>query len=96
MTDISNLLPGDKIKIVDKWYSGCWPNPDGKMDCYLGSILTVNSVQANSNGDLYANVREDGGKWKWFGPAIQEVVGDADSERIASEKDLCELLGFRR
>ena len=35
---------GDKVRIVSKWGKGCYQNRSGKMDKWLGKIMTVRYV----------------------------------------------------
>lgn len=35
---------GDRVKIVDEWVEGCFQNPNGKMDQYLGKTATINRI----------------------------------------------------
>lgn len=31
---------GDKVRIVDKWKDGCYQNLKGKMDKWLGKVMS--------------------------------------------------------
>lgn len=55
---------GDKVRIVSKWGKGCYQNSKGKMDKWLGKVMTVKSV----DGMLYRMVEdaEDNEKYGWF------------------------------
>ena len=35
---------GDKVRIVSKWGEGCCQNRSGKMDKWLGKVMTVRYV----------------------------------------------------
>ena len=61
---------GDKVKIVDEWCEGCVQNPFGKMDKYLGTIMTIKEV--NPTGSY--NMEDDNGRWYWYLNAIEGKV----------------------
>lgn len=42
--DIQSLQEGDKLTIVDGWNRESNNSPDGSMDKYLGTTLTVKSI----------------------------------------------------
>ena len=54
---------GDKVRIVSEWGKGCRQNPDGKMDKWLGKVMTVRDVGIT----LYRMVEdaEDNEKCGW-------------------------------
>lgn len=55
---------GDKVRIVSKWSKGCCQNSRGKMDKWLGKVMTVRYV-----GDLAYRMVEDStenGGYGWF------------------------------
>lgn len=74
MVDILELNPGDRVQIVSEWGGGCYPNPDGGMDHWLGQIMTVKTI-VNEFPDPYVHMWEDFEEWRpngwnWYGPAI--------------------------
>ena len=46
MVNINELYPGCKVRIVDRWVSGCHQAPDGSMDRWLGAVMTVQEIAA--------------------------------------------------
>lgn len=60
---------GDKVRIVSKWVHGCNENPEGRMDKWLGKVMTIRAVDC----DCYL-MEEDKHErlygWHWFEPAI--------------------------
>ena len=51
---------GDRVRVKDHWVSGK-QNLEGEMDCWLGCILTIETVCASSY-----HVKEDRHAWYWF------------------------------
>lgn len=56
---------GDKVRIVSEWGKGCYQNPKGKMDKWLGKVMTVRDVDIT----LYRMVEDiednEWGGWVW-------------------------------
>ena len=56
---------GDKVRIVSKWGEGCCQNPTGRMDKWLGKVMTVRDVGIT----LYRMVEDiednESGGWVW-------------------------------
>ena len=81
MVDLKDLHPGMKIQIVDHWGPGCHQNPDGRMDHWLGQIVTVLRVY-----DSFVEIVEDQYErlngWNWAPAAIDRIVA---VEEIESE-----------
>lgn len=78
MVDIFTLKNGDRVRIVDHWVPGCRQNRDGYMDQYLGTEMTVDEVEP-INGIWYGvRMKEDYGRWYWYGPAIDYVVVESE------------------
>lgn len=64
---------GDKVRIVSKWGKGCRQNSLGKMDKWLGKVMTIRSVDCV---DLSYKMDEDkdehgGCGWYWFENSIE-------------------------
>lgn len=57
---------GDKVKIIDKWVPGCRQASSGKMDKWLGKIVTVKKV--DSDGDYHI---EEDDYWYWNNLCIE-------------------------
>lgn len=51
---------GDKVRIVSKWGEGCHQNPKGKMDKWLGKVMTISYV-----GEIIYRMVEDAREWVW-------------------------------
>lgn len=67
---------GDRVRIVSEWGEGCYQNLSGKMDKWLGKIMTVRSIEYNIS--CY-RMREDKGEhsnsgWYWFEDSIECIV----------------------
>lgn len=56
---------GDKVRIVSAWGPDCCQNVEGKMDQWLGQVMTIRAVDE----ECYTMV-EDEGEWAWFEPAV--------------------------
>ena len=76
MIESVNILhPGDRVRIVSEWNGNCQQNSEGRMDHWLGSIMTVRSVSGG-----FAHMEEDvndRGKhigWAWNKFCIDEVL----------------------
>jgi len=74
MVDISILRPGDRVRIVDHWNSRCCQNTDGRMDHWLGTVMTVWKcfwARVDMEEDRSEN---DGLGWVWNAYCIEEIV----------------------
>ena len=78
MVYIKTLVPGDCVKIVDRWVDGCHANPDGEMDHWLGKIMTVREVW-NDYVKMEEDIEEWNGGWSWFSPALDCIVENDDT-----------------
>ena len=63
---MSKYKIGDKVRIVSEWGDGCYQNPDGYMDKWLGKIMTIRDVTKNC-GKLAYNMKEDREENRGFG-----------------------------
>ena len=86
-SDFDSLKPGDKVKIVDAWlpkeerfhaWGPCNENEEGKMDHWLGKVMTVREVSNFSNDvrmaeDIHEGVYTDG--WYWNRYCIDKILG---------------------
>ena len=82
---------GDKVRIVSKWGKGCRQNYLGKMDKWLGKVMTIRSVDYP---DLCYGMEEDkdehdGEGWYWFKKSIS---GFACENKIVITTDGAETL----
>lgn len=92
MVDVNTLRPGMKVKIVDYWVPGCLQNNQGKMDKYLGAVVTILRVK---NG--FAFIEEDEGErlygtnshWYWNSNCFDYIVDDTqDDFEPSSENEI--------
>lgn len=60
---------GDKVRIVDKWVAGCSENIEGKMDKWLGKVMTVRAIE-NGCYRMEEDSNEYCGGWYWREPCI--------------------------
>lgn len=57
---------GDRVRVVssrkgqDRW------NLSGRMDKYMGTIMTIDGTRRTSDGYTTYRMREDNGKWQWY------------------------------
>lgn len=94
MVEPKSLCTGDRVVIVDRWVPGCRQNNEGYMDKWLGKVVTVSSKSLSPIGGGYIRIEEDGGKWKWYGPAIADVDYGIDGKVDTSEiSAFCHLFG---
>ena len=78
---------GDKVRIVSKWGEGCCQNRSGKMDKWLGKVMTVRDVGIT----LYRMVEDiednESGGWAWTENCIaglaceNKIVITSDGEK---------------
>ena len=64
-----SLKPGDKIKIVSKKNNYRGWNNQGKMDCWLGKIVTV-----KVKGFFFLKIEEDSQEWIWDSEMIEYKI----------------------
>lgn len=67
---------GDKVRIVSKWGKCCHENADGKMDKWLGKVMTVMCVDCNRK--CYKMIEDeseqDGYGWYWYENSIEGLA----------------------
>lgn len=81
---------GDKVKIVDKWIDGCRQNNFGEMDYWLGKTMTIDFIDYGFVQGNHYHMKEDGGKWAWFEPAITGLAHKITlNEFLESPVQLC-------
>lgn len=78
---------GDKVRIVSKWGEGCYQSPTGRMDKWLGKVMTVRDVGIT----LYRMVEDvednESGGWVWTENCIaglaceNKIVITSDGEK---------------
>lgn len=78
---------GDKVKIVDEWVSGA-QNMLGKMDKWLGKVMTIRRVDSMCNYKMEEDADENGSGWFWFIDDIEgKVVEDTEPESNPTESE---------
>ena len=78
---------GDKVRIVSEWGEGCCQSPTGRMDKWLGKVMTVRDVGIT----LYRMVEDiednESGGWAWTENCIaglaceNKIVITSDGEK---------------
>lgn len=64
--EFKKLKVGDKVKIVDEKTGKAW-SPSGKMDRWLGKIMTIRDIAGSGIVRMREDVGEyDGGGWYWY------------------------------
>lgn len=71
---------GDKVRIIDKWVDGCNQNREGRMDKWLGKVMTIRSIYDNRAYQMEEDRTEFlGDGWLWNDKCI---AGLADNYKI--------------
>lgn len=81
---------GDRVRIVSEWGKGCYEGPDGKMDKWLGKVMTVRCV-----GNFLYRMVEDAkdnerGGWVWTENCIAGLACELLNEEKKQMKK-CEM-----
>ena len=97
MVDASLLYPGVKVRIIDSWDKlpshDRWQAPSGKMDHWLGQIVTIKKVTKHGNGwfKIEEDIDENAcGGWVWKANGFSEIV----DERPEPEESGMDLMTF--
>lgn len=81
---------GDKVRIVSKWGEGCCQNRQGKMDKWLGKVMTIRTTYGYCTYGMKEDVGENGGlSWLWNENMIE---GLASEKKIVITFDGVEIL----
>ena len=78
---------GDKVRIVSKWGKGCCQNSSGKMDKWLGNIMTVRYVGKGWYQMVEDRKEDIGSGWFWTENCIEglacknKIVITSDGEK---------------
>lgn len=94
MVPLDLLSPGMRVKIVDRWGAGCYQNDEGKMDKYLGQVVTVLKLESS-----YALIEEDAedcpshlsGHWYWSPSCFDYIVDEEEDFEPASSGEILSL-----
>ena len=92
----SGVLPGWKARIVKEWCDGCLENSEGKMDKWLGTVMTVTEVYHDHlfmKEDIGCRVFDKTKGWCWYAAAIEEVFPPYE-DKIAETATDDELAGL--
>lgn len=78
---MSKYKVGDRVRIVDEWGGYRGQNVYGKMDKWLGKVMTIREVKSGYFGCAYC-MEEDRGEvcgegWTWYEFLIAEKVGES-------------------
>lgn len=79
-----NYKVGDKVRIVDHWNDGCYQNLEGKMDKWLGKVMTIREVIDGTGLYRMKEDQNDQGRsvgWCWSNECIASLAEDFE-ERI--------------
>ena len=82
-----NYKNGDRVRIVSEKTESDW-NPDGEMDCWLDSIMTVR----NTNYDLYYRMEEDNGEWLWGDEMIAGLADEPPKPEVKTIEEVVDEL----
>ncbi len=96
MVDMKDLWVGDRVKIVDEWNDLTCQNLAGKMDKWLGTVMTVKEISHYSCAmEEDQNENENSGfhGWSWNKHCIDYVVSEGDGEfDVATDEELLAFL----
>lgn len=67
---------GDKVRIVDKWGDGCRQNYFGKMDKWLGKVMTIRVIESDGCYRMKEDQGENGHGWWWNDACIAGYAND--------------------
>lgn len=65
---------GDKVRIVSEWGRGCFPNLDGKMDKWLGKVMTVRYAGSSIYRMVEDTEDNEMHGWFWTENCIEELA----------------------
>ncbi len=80
---------GDKVRIIEKWVDGCCQNNEGRMDKWLGKVMTIKQVERGHY--FMVEDQKDRGYygWAWNDNCI---AGLANNHKIVITSDGKETL----
>lgn len=93
--DISNIVSGDLVKIVDYWHGNCGEASNGEMDHWLGQIMTVRCNEGDALR-MEEDISESYNGWYWFPDAIECVVQDEEDndQVVVSDEEFFSILNL--
>lgn len=90
MVNIKDLFPGMRVKVVDRWGSGCFPTDD--MTRLLGTVVTVKSIEFVGLFGEAVHVEEDGGEWFWTGKCFDHIVDELPEIESANDDEVLSFI----
>ena len=94
MVDMKDLRVGDRVKIVDGWNAYTSENSAGKMDKWLGAVMTVKEIY-----DGFCIMKEDQNDrtgffhgWSWNKYCIDCIVSEGGEFDVATDEELLAFL----
>ena len=89
MREFTSLQPGDHVRIVPERKGMSW-NSEGRMDHWLGHVMTVRKKECDCVRMAEDNEEFNGNGWAWFPHMIECVVMEDPPEA----SDVSDFLGF--
>lgn len=74
---------GDKVRIVSEWGIGCSQNSAGRMDKWLGEVMTIRAIAGSCYKMMEDSHENNGYGWNWREPTI---AGYADETPEKTKK----------
>lgn len=79
---------GDRVRIVKQWNKNAdryeRANDEGKMDQYLGTVMTIKDIRTTCRGIDTYQMEEDTGKWWWF----EHMIDCKEENKMFGKSDL--------
>lgn len=77
---------GDRVRIVDEWPKEGGQNRKGKMDKWLGKVMTVRGFSLFDTYKMAEDTHEnDGDGWYWYDRFIAGLANDTDKIVVTSD-----------
>ena len=92
--EFSTLKPGDKVVIVSEWKDPVdgWQNHAGKMDHWLGQVMTIRSIDGTKAWMTEDKEEYCGSGWSWA-PSL--IAGRySQTVKPSTETEISDFLGF--
>lgn len=93
MVEIGKLSPGMRVKVVDQWNENTHENHSGRMDKYLGKVVTIKATSR-----LAAYIEEDdrgnGRRWCFNKWCFDHIVYEELPEIEPADDEAVQLLLF--
>jgi hypothetical protein len=77
---------GDRVRIVDKWNAGTNENPSGRMDHWLGKVMTIRFVSAHYYEMVEDQSENSGYGWYWNDDCIAGLEKEHAQRRSSSRR----------